>query len=212
MFSARIAGAALCISLAAPAATAAATAPTCAAGGDNVLIQWSKPAAQGEHLRVYFRSSEEEVEHYMVMRSVDGGSTWAVLPKVAQQTPAIEYRVVSVGANGLNNLASGRIPVRAECGTPQLTGAAAEGSDGLIVGLTAEGNVVPKGFLCEGIVGKIEVDGEMRAHRGCRKAAPLAVAAGAVGAGALTAGITETQSPDVPQTNVEPISTARPQP
>jgi hypothetical protein len=151
------------------AGTAPVSTARCIAAGSQARVDWNagsspRPAA----VRVYFQSANAKMEHYVEMRSAGNGSYWAVLPKPQAGVSYIDYRVATVeGANDLTR-DHGRIALANDCASPRLGSQEASYASSLIVG-SAEpvSPVIPVGFKCDGIIGRINAKGELSAFDAC---------------------------------------------
>lgn len=175
-----------------------ATFPSCVpSSGNSVATVTLKPDTGWALVRVYFRATEEKAEYYMEMRATGNGSFFAVLPKPESGTSAVEMYVMARDAEG-RPVKSGPITVKVASGCEvKLTEEQQRYAQNLVVGNTAadqEGKVV-EGFLCDGIVSRIDIKGALRPDEQCRRvliaaatsgsALIPALALGAAGAGVL---------------------------
>jgi hypothetical protein len=162
---------ALCL-VPALAAAAPPESPACVPPGKNARITWRGSSAAGA--RLYFRSDNARTEHYVEMRRGPGRFS-GLLPKIASAA-SIFYRIVTPDAEGGYTMRSnGTIAVLADCATQDLTAEDQASTNALVLGLTEEGPSVPVGFACEGIIGRIGIDGQLRAHDACAGLASAAV-------------------------------------
>lgn len=175
-----------------------ATFPSCVPSQGNSVVKVAlKPDTGWALVRAYFRATENKADFFMEMRAVGDGRFFAVLPKPDSKTSAVEMYVVARDAEG-RPVKSGPITVKASGGCKvTLTEEEQRYAQNLVVGNTVvdqEGKVV-EGFLCDGIVSRIDVKGALRPDEQCRRVLIAAAAAnsalipalvvGAAGAGVL---------------------------
>lgn len=174
-----------------------ATFPSCVpSGGNSVVSVTLKPDTGWALVRVYFRAVEEKAEYFMEMRAVGNGSLFGVLPKPESSTSAVEMYVIARDAEG-RPVKSGPITVKVANGCEvKLTEEQQRYAQNLVVGNTAadqEGKVV-EGFLCDGIVSRIDIKGALRPDEQCRRVLIAAATSGsalipALALGAAGAGV-----------------------
>jgi len=168
-----------------------ATFPSCVPSKDNSAVRVSlKPETGWALVRVFFRAAGKPGEYYMEMRAVGDGSYFAVLPKPEPGVSAIEMYVLARDADGTPiKTAPTLVNVTGSC---KVTLSPEERSyaQNLVVGNTVadqEGKTV-QGFLCDGIVSRIDLRGALRPDEECRKVLIAAAAGGNILIPALAVG------------------------
>lgn len=129
------------------------------------------PEVGGATPRLYFRWDEHGAMYWVDMVAAGGGNYWAIPPKPEQRNSRLEYYVAVMDAYGrtLSRSEDMRSPITEDCRvvlTPKQVGVA----NNLVVGETVmaqEGNKV-LGFLCDGIVTRVNAEGLMRPDEICR--------------------------------------------
>jgi hypothetical protein len=160
-----------------------------------------KPTA----VRAYFHQTGDSCgEYYVDMRPSPQDPTLytAILPLVAADATSIMYQVHVLNAGGKETLADFMVaPVSGNCVAPPLTPDDLHAANAIALGLTLPGqHSVPCHFKCNGIVSVITASGELKPNEECRlvlagKTLPwwekrgVLGAAGAIGAGAIAAGL-----------------------
>lgn len=168
-----------------------ATFPSCMPSKGNSVVKVSlKPDTGWAFVRVYFRAANQQGEYYMEMRAVGDGSFFAVLPKPESGVSTVEMYVLARDAAGT--------PVKTEPTLVNVTGSCKvtltpeeqSYAQNLVVGNTVadqEGKTV-LGFLCDGIVSRIDLRGALRPDEECRKVMIAAAAGGNILIPALAVG------------------------
>jgi hypothetical protein len=134
----------------------------------NARVQ---PEVGGAAPRLYFRWREHGTFYWVPMNPAGAGRYWAVLPKPEKTTENVEryVSVVDGGGRELARSASATIPVDRDCKV-SLDAKQKGQAENLVVGETAlpqKGRDV-LGFLCDGIVSRIDANGILRADDACR--------------------------------------------
>lgn len=172
-----------------------ATFPDCIAGKSNSVVKVTLTPETGWALvRVYFRATNEVGEYYMEMRAAGNGTYYAVLPKPLSGTSAVEMYVLARDAEGTPLKTEATVVnVTSSCKV-ELTPEEQTYAQNLVIGNTLvdqEGKTVV-GFMCDGIVSRIDLRGALRPDEECRKVLMAggsmlipALALGAAGAGAV---------------------------
>lgn len=161
------------------------------ASGNARVVAKASGADTVTSMKVYFKADSTPAEHFVEMRRESDGSYWAILPKTADGTKNVSYRIVAKDSAGAQTVAGPTtVPTTTACS------AAARPEDSryvsnVVVGLTAAGQAtVPPGFVCAGIVGKISTSGDLTNADACREGAAAIAAAeaseAAAGSGALS--------------------------
>lgn len=146
----------------------------CLATGKNTVVHATATGQRaGETPRLYFRWKEHGNFYWVEMESENGGvgRFWGVPPKPEDRNEEVEYyaTLVDVGGRETARSTSRRAPVEDDCRSP-LKPVEAGVADNLMVGETAavqEGKQV-LGFLCDGIVTRVNAQGIRRADEACR--------------------------------------------
>lgn len=170
----------------------------CLPRSDNGVINATiTPESGGVTSRLYFRWEEDEDFYYVLMNGVGQGRYWGVPPKPDEANQAVEYYAALVDPQEQVLAKSDPLmaPVRDDCEmklTDQQRGAA----ENLTVGETTfeQSGEMVEGFLCDGVVTRIDPLGVLRGDERCRacviawwekKAILIPAAAGAVAGGIL---------------------------
>jgi hypothetical protein len=152
--------------------TATAEQIECLAPGENGVVRGTaRGGTMGSEPRLYFRWDDHGPFYWVEMQAEGGGNYWAVPPKPEDRNEMVEYYVEVVDAAGerLGRSETLTAPVDEDCElslTPEQEGVA----ENMIVGETApeqEGEEV-MGFLCDGIVARVDYRGIRRADEICR--------------------------------------------
>ncbi len=139
---------------------------------DNGVIHATiSPEIGGTISRLFFRWEEDEDFYYVLMTTVGGGRYWGVPPKPDEKNEAVEYYVAVVDPEGEVLAKSGSLmaPVRDDCEV-ELTEKQRGAAENLTVGETTMEQVGEEvdGFLCDGIVTRIDPLGILRGDEKCR--------------------------------------------
>lgn len=154
----------------APAVTVvkAACFPEAANGVVNARVE---PEVGGATARLYFRWDEHGAMYYVDMTAAGRGEYWGIPAKPEPENERLEYYVAVVDPDGrtLARSESFYSPVEDDCQvelSPVQMGAA----NNLTVGETVEAQEARKilGFLCDGVVTRINYEGIMRPDEICR--------------------------------------------
>jgi hypothetical protein len=151
----------------------------CLAANSNAKIVWTAPASGAlRSVRVYFHSTNAKAEHFVEMRRARASAYSAILPKPAADATTVDYRIAVAGPDGVYATRStGRLTIAKTCAPEVLSADDAKQAASLVVGVTAEGPVVPIGFRCDGIVGEVTAKGELRSYSACSEIAIAAMSA-----------------------------------
>ncbi|HEX4956205.1 MAG TPA: hypothetical protein VF017_22680 [Thermoanaerobaculia bacterium] len=165
---------------AAAAQTPLVTTPdvACFPIADNQVVTATvKPEVGGASVRIYFRWNEHGAMYYVDMVAAGAGSYWGLPAKAEPRNERIEYYVSVVDPYG-KTLAKSETKfsvVRDDCepsfsSDPKLAARQQGLANNLVIGETVaaqEGKRV-LGFLCDGVVTRINADGIMRPDEVCR--------------------------------------------
>lgn len=138
---------------------------------NGVIYATVNPEVGGAMPRLFFRWDDHGAMYWLDMVADGGGRYWAVPPKPEPQNSRLEYYVASTNSAGRTLARSESMfsPVDDDCSvelTPRQVGVA----NNLVIGETIgaqEGNRV-LGFLCDGIVSRVNPQGILRPDEVCR--------------------------------------------
>jgi hypothetical protein len=144
----------------------------CLPRSDNGVIHATiSPEVGGADPRAYFQWEEDQDYYYVPMHATGGGLYWAVPPKPDEKNQAVDYYVALVDPQGQVVARSQTLmaQVRDDCFvelTEQQRGAA----ENLTVGETTfeQAGELVEGFLCDGLVTRIDPLGILRGDERCR--------------------------------------------
>jgi hypothetical protein len=127
----------------------------------------------GRAVRVYFHSQNARTEHYIEMRRDASGRYSAVLPKPNADSRYVDYRIATMDERGqLTTREQRRLAVGADCSASNLpTAAETKKVEHLVIGTDVEGPIMPVGFLCDGIIGRIDPAGQLQSYDACSEQA-----------------------------------------
>lgn len=147
-------------------------APSCLPPQANgVVTATVQPATGLSSVRAYFRKGGLPDFYYLEMRAATGGAYWVVLPRPEDATKSVEYQIaVRDGDNQETRSDLKKVDVVASC-KPVLTADQNRAAQNLVVGemIADQKGKSVVGFLCPGIVSRIDAKGEMRNDEYCRK-------------------------------------------
>ncbi len=177
MKSGQLWGAAICVALLSTSAYAQAptvnvTRAECVPEEDNgIIFATVRPEVGGATTRVYFRWDEHGAMYFVDMVAAGDGKYWGIPPRPEEKNETIEYYAAVVDASGkvLARSKSELTPVTDDCRiemTPRQFGSA----NNLTIGETVEAQEGRKvlGFLCDGIVTRVNFQGIPRPDEICR--------------------------------------------
>ncbi|MCP4660817.1 MAG: hypothetical protein GY856_35895 [bacterium] len=138
---------------------------------NGVMYATVAPEIGGTDTRLFFRWEEDEDFYYVLMNNEGGGRYWGVPAKPEVNNEAVEYYVAIVDAaeQVLAKSAAEISPVTDDCDvelTPKQRGVA----ENLTVGETTAEQIGLEvdGFLCDGVVSRINHEGILRGDEFCR--------------------------------------------
>ncbi len=138
---------------------------------NGVITAKVSPEVAGTSVRLYFRWQDHADFYYVTMNAKGGGRFWAVLPKAERRNESVERYVAVVTAEGkeLARSEMSKIEVKGDCRT-LLTEKERGQSENLVIGHTvpAQERRQVLGFLCDGIVSRIDWKGVLRTDDVCR--------------------------------------------
>lgn len=157
-------------------------APSCVPADGNSLVEATITPSEGwSSVRAYFMREGRTELYFVEMRPAGNDRFWAVLPKPDDDTAAVNLRVAVRDGEGRETRSPAAVvPVVRGCPV-NLTDEQRAVARNLIVGetLAAQFGGGVLGFLCEGIVLRMNYRGELRPEDCCcEKAALLAASKG----------------------------------
>jgi hypothetical protein len=159
-------------STAASAQTITVEPSACVPREQNGIIKASFNGTPGQQsLRLYFRWEDYENFYWVTMEPEPGGRYWAIPPKPEKRNEEIEYYAAQVDPAGkvVTRSETRKTPVRGDCQV-RLSTKERGVAENLTIGETAadqQGKRV-MGFLCDGVVTRINHEGIRRADDVCR--------------------------------------------
>jgi len=167
---------------------------SCLPQGENGVV-WATiaPEVGGAQPRLYFRWDQDEDFYWVLMQASGQGRYWGVPPKPEDKNKAVEYYTAVVDPENRILAKSEMLtsPVRDDC-TVDLDEQQHGVAENLTVGETTDeqkGEDVD-GFLCDGVVSRIDPAGVLRGDERCRACviawnrkavlAPIAAATGII--------------------------------
>lgn len=139
---------------------------------NGVVTAAVQPATGLSSVRVYFRKAASPSFYYLEMRAVGNGTYWAVLPRPEEDTKIVEYQLAVGDGEGRETRGNlQKVDVLSSC-KPVLTADQSWVAQNLVVGETIldQKNKSVVGFLCPGIVSRIDINGQIRSDEYCRQA------------------------------------------
>ena len=146
----------------------------CIPNNDNGVVQATvRPEIGGAEVRLYFRWEEHGPFYYVVMEAAGDGLYWATPPKPIDENDQVEVYVTQVNPAGQEvgtRSEVARIPVTEDCDV-RLTVHERGMAQNLVVGETDPEQIDRDvwGFLCDGIISRIDPEGVLRADGICRR-------------------------------------------
>lgn len=158
------------------------TVPNCApARGNSVIDLSTRPERGWSSVRTYFRKAGSPDFYYVEMRSAGWGKYWAALPRPEETTTTVEVQMAVRDAEGKESRTPIQgVPVTTSCSlslSPEEYGFA----QNLVVGETSPSQTgqVVAGFLCDGVISRIDANGNLKPDESCRRIEMLQAAAAA---------------------------------
>lgn len=146
----------------------------CLPAEDNgVITAKVSPEVGGTLVRLYFRWKDRGDNYFVPMVGKGGGRYWTVLPKPERRNEMVEYYGAVVNAEGKeisrSKVAMVTVKDRNDCKLP-LTEKELGLAENLVIGETVQpqNRRSVLGFLCDGIVSRIDASGVLRADNLCR--------------------------------------------
>lgn len=138
---------------------------------NGVITAKVSPEVAGTTVRLYFRWQDHADFYFVNMNAKGGGRFWAVLPKAERRNVSVERYVAIVTAEGkeLARSEMSKIEVKEDCRI-LLTEKERGQSENLVIGHTvpAQERRQVLGFLCDGIISRIDWKGILRTDDVCR--------------------------------------------
>jgi hypothetical protein len=147
------------------------TVPNCIPANGNALVSLAvQPDSGWSSVRVYFREHGQQDWYFLEMRIESPGHFWATLPLPDHNNLMVDIRFVVRDANGVETMSElQQVPVSTDC-TQKLTSEQQAFAHNLVVGETTinQRDKQVYGFLCPGIVSRLQPDGDLRPDAYCR--------------------------------------------
>ena len=146
----------------------------CIPNNDNGVVRATvRPEIAGADVRLYFRWEEHGPFYYVLMEAAGDGVYWATPPKPTDENEQVEAYVAQVNPAGQEVGPPSeivRIPVTEDCDV-RLTTHERGMAENLVVGETDAEQIDRDvwGFLCDGIISRIDPEGVLRADGICRR-------------------------------------------
>jgi hypothetical protein len=138
-----------------------------------------RPESGWSSVRTYFRKSGSPDFYYVELRSAGQGKYWAALPRPEESTVTVEVQMAVRDAEGKESRTPiQNVPVTTSCSwslSPEQYGFA----QNLVVGETSPSQTgqVIAGFLCDGVISRIDASGNLKPDESCRRVEMLKAAA-----------------------------------
>lgn len=146
----------------------------CIPNNDNGVVRATvQPEIGGAEVRLYFRWEEHGPFYYVLMEAAGDGAYWATPPKPVDENHQVEVYVTQVNPAGQEvgpRSETMLIPVTGDCDV-RLTTHERGMAQNLVVGETDPEQIDRDvwGFLCDGIISRIDPEGVLRADGICRR-------------------------------------------
>lgn len=146
----------------------------CIPNNDNGVVQATvRPEIGGADVRLYFRWDDHGPFYYVLMEAAGDGLYWATPPKPIDENHQVELYVAQVSPAGEEVGAPSEpmlVPVTQDCDV-ELTTHERGMAQNLVVGETDPEQIDRDvwGFLCDGIISRIDPEGVLRADGICRR-------------------------------------------
>ncbi len=156
--------------------------PDCApTRGNSVISLSTTPETGWSSVRTYFRKTGSPDYYFVEMRSAGRGKYWAALPRPEESTATLDVQMAVRDVEGKESRSPvQKLPVTTSCSlslSPEQVGFA----QNLVVGETSPSQTgqVVVGFLCDGVISRIDASGNLKPDESCRRMEMLAAAAAA---------------------------------
>jgi hypothetical protein len=146
----------------------------CIPNNDNGVVRTTvRPEIAGAEVRLYFRWEEHGPFYYVLMEAAGDGLYWATPPKPTDENHQVEVYVAQVNPAGQEVGTASEpmlIPVTRDCDV-RLDTHERGMAENLVVGETDPEQMDRDvwGFLCDGIISRIDPEGVLRADGICRR-------------------------------------------
>lgn len=146
----------------------------CIPNNDNGVVRATvQPEIGGAEARLYFRWEEHGPFYYVLMEAAGDGLYWATPPKPTDENHQVEVYVAQVNPAGEEVGTASEtelIPVTRDCDV-RLDTRERGMAENLVVGETDPEQIDRDvwGFLCDGIISRIDPEGVLRADGICRR-------------------------------------------
>lgn len=140
-------------------------------GANGVVYADAAQEVGGSSLRLFFKWDQDSQHYWVLMNAMGNGRYWGVPPQPDEVNEAVEYYAAMMDAEE-RVLAASEIlmaPVREECDF-NLTEKQLGEAENLTVGETSpdQAGEEVEGFLCQGIVSRVNARGVLRGDERCR--------------------------------------------
>ncbi|MBI4915373.1 MAG: hypothetical protein HY825_05945 [Acidobacteria bacterium] len=153
--------------------------PTCMPEeGNSVVTATLVPEHGWATVRTYFRELGSNDWYWVEARNESRGAYWGVLPRPEDETTAVEMQIVAKDADGKETKTPiQKVSVTSSC-KPVFTPPQAHLAQNLVVGETIIGQRDKEilGFICPGVISRVDYTGELKPDEYCRKAGILLAA------------------------------------
>jgi hypothetical protein len=153
--------------------------PTCMPEeGNSVVTAKLVPENGWATVRTYFRELGSNDWYWVEARNEGRGAYWCVLPRPEDETTTVEMQIRARDAEGKETTTQiQRVNVTSSC-KPVFTPPQSHLAQNLVVGETVIGQRDKEilGFVCPGVISRVDYTGELKPDEYCRKAAILAAA------------------------------------
>lgn len=147
--------------------------PSCSAKGSNIPVSLRvAPTGTWSSVRTYFGVEGGADLYFLEMRSNGNGSFWAVLPRPEGSVSNVEVIAAVRDADGREYRAEPRRVVIAPTCQTQLSADERRYAANLVVGetLASQAGAPLRGFTCDGLLARMQVDGTFATDSFCRAA------------------------------------------
>ena len=154
--------------------------PTCMPEEGNSVVNATLVPEHGwATVRTYFRELGSNDWYWVEARNEGRGAYWGVLPRPEDETTTVEMQIRARDAEGKETTTPiQRVNVTSSC-KPVFTPPQSHLAQNLVVGETIVGQRDKEilGFICPGVISRVDYTGELKPDEYCRKAAILFAAA-----------------------------------
>ena len=153
--------------------------PTCIPEKGNAVVSAVvTPQTGWATVRTYFRKVGSRDWYWVEARNEGKGTYWGVLPRAADYTQAVEMQIIAKDADGKETKSPiKKTDVTSDC-KPVMTAPQSHMAQNLVVGETIveQRDQEILGFVCPGVISRVDHTGELKPDEYCRKAAIVAAA------------------------------------